>query len=313
MIMILQARNKVTAADLAEELEVSERTVYRDVTALSTAGVPVYTEKGPGGGIRLVEDYRTTLTGLSADEVQALFMLNVPESLAAIGVSKELQNALLKLTASLPVSLQEAELDVRQRVLIDEAYETGGKIKTSSHLIDLYRAVWEDRLVRIAVQYGFGVEMRQEIAPYSLVASGGKWFVVGKLGENYWGMAVQQIVELEILECGFEREKGYDLRRFWQRWKDQVLSEAHPYVVTVLVEENLAADLLRFGSTKIIENDKSWKGREGWRKMVLGFGYFFQARTWVLKLGGAVEVVSPEPLRMSVVDFSRQTLALYEQ
>ncbi len=92
----------MTARDLASELEVSERTIYRDLTALSAAGVPVYAERGPGGGVRLVEEYRTTLTGLTPDETRALFMMSIPAPLAQLGLDDDFKAALLKLSASLP-------------------------------------------------------------------------------------------------------------------------------------------------------------------------------------------------------------------
>ena len=104
ILMILQTRGKVTALALGEELEVSERTIYRDVEALSGAGVPLYAERGPGGGIALLEDYRTNLTGLNGDEVRALFMLSIPSPLMQLGVGQELRAAMLKLSAALPES-----------------------------------------------------------------------------------------------------------------------------------------------------------------------------------------------------------------
>jgi predicted DNA-binding transcriptional regulator YafY len=112
--MILQTRGRATAQELADELEVSERTIYRDMVALSTAGVPVYTERGPGGGCALVDSYRTTLTGLKEEEVHALFMLSIPTPLAELGVSQELKAALLKLSASLPSSRRQDVGRVRQ-------------------------------------------------------------------------------------------------------------------------------------------------------------------------------------------------------
>ncbi|MBT3389068.1 MAG: HTH domain-containing protein, partial [Chloroflexi bacterium] len=102
LLMILQSRGRVTAEALADELEVSIRTIYRDVTALSVWGVPVYTERGPGGGIALIERYRTDLTGLSKEEVRALFMLSIPAPLDDLGVGQKLKGALLKLAAALP-------------------------------------------------------------------------------------------------------------------------------------------------------------------------------------------------------------------
>src|SRR5512136_2872369 len=109
MLMLLQSRGRMTARDLAAELEVSERTIYRDLTALSAAGVPVYAERGPGGGVRLVEEYRTTLTGLTPDEVRALFMVSIPAPLLQLGVGREFQAAMRKLSAALPASKRQEE------------------------------------------------------------------------------------------------------------------------------------------------------------------------------------------------------------
>jgi len=312
MIMILQTRSRVTAAELAEELEISERTVYRDIIALSSAGIPVYTEKGPGGGIRLVENYRTSLTGLSIEEAQALFMLSVPQSVESIGAGKGLQSALLKLAASLPSSLKNAEYDVRQRVLIDSDYVYGPRAEPSTKLIDLYKAVWEDKLVRITMRYAFGYEFTNDFAPYSLVASGGKWFVIGKSNENYSRIMVDRILHLEILDSGFVRDISFDLRSYWQDWKEHVQEELYPFAATFLISEELVRSLGAFDEMKIISEGEPGEEKAGWVKIEAAFGYLFTARAWALRFGGAVEVLAPQALRMSVIDFASQTLAVYD-
>ena len=109
----------MTAAELARDLEVSVRTVYRDIEALGVAGVPIYTESGPGGGCALVDGYRTTLTGLTGDEARTLFMLSIPAPLAQLGLADELKSALLKLAASLPAARREEKAHARNRVHID--------------------------------------------------------------------------------------------------------------------------------------------------------------------------------------------------
>src|SRR5512134_2290707 len=119
MMMLLQARGTLTARELAETLEVSERTIYRDLDALSAAGIPVCAERGPGGGCYLLDSYRTTLTGLNEGEVRALFMLSIPAPLIELGVSGELRAALLKLTASLPAGRQGKQEQIRQRLHLD--------------------------------------------------------------------------------------------------------------------------------------------------------------------------------------------------
>src|SRR4030066_685678 len=102
IVMLLQTHEKMTAAELSKELEVSQRTIYRDIIALNVAGVPVFTDRGPGGGIALVESYRTTLTGMSEDEAKALFMLSIPEALVELGVDQTLKTDFYKLAVALP-------------------------------------------------------------------------------------------------------------------------------------------------------------------------------------------------------------------
>ncbi len=121
LLLLLQTRGRCSARQLADTLEVSERTIYRDVEALSIAGIPVFAERGPGGGISLLDSYRTTLTGLNEDEVQALFLLNIPASLEQLGISQNLKTALLKLTASLPATLRDGGQRARQRIYLDSS------------------------------------------------------------------------------------------------------------------------------------------------------------------------------------------------
>ena len=122
LLMLLQARGRMTAQELAAELEVSERTIYRDINALSASGVPVYAESGPGGGCALLDSYRTNLTGLTADEARALFMLNIPAALDQLGVTQELKAALLKLSAALPEARRRDEERIRQRIHLDSTW-----------------------------------------------------------------------------------------------------------------------------------------------------------------------------------------------
>lgn len=119
LVMLLQTRGNMTAQALGEELEVSERTIYRDVEALSFAGIPVYAERGPGGGIALLDSYRTSLTGLNRDEVRALFMLSIPAPLDELGVTADLKAALLKLSAALPAVGRDEQIMARQRIHLD--------------------------------------------------------------------------------------------------------------------------------------------------------------------------------------------------
>ena len=176
ILLMLQTRGQLTAGQLADELEVSIRTVYRDVEALSEAGVPVYTERGPHGGIRLVDGYRTRLTGLTADEAETLFLSGLPGTAAELGLGTVVAAARLKVLAALPPELRSRASRLGQRIHLDAP----GWFKTpeaAPQLQSLATAVWEDRNVRIPLRPRRSVG-GAELSPLGLVIKGGVWYLV---------------------------------------------------------------------------------------------------------------------------------------
>ena len=220
LLMLLQSRGQMTASDLARELEVSERTIYRDVIALGTSGIPVRTEHGPGGGISLMERYRSDLTGLTEDEVQALFMLSIPAPLTELGLDRRLKEALYKLSAALPATLKNHQYRVRQRIHIDsDGWELAGKV--TPHLMTLQRAIWDDQLLMIVYQTLLGSRtglLSAEVEPYGLVAKAGKWYLVAFRVDHMAVVPVDRITNVQSLLMGFERSLDFDLVSFWQAW-----------------------------------------------------------------------------------------------
>lgn len=192
LLMLLQTRGSLTAQALAAELEVTERTIYRDVIALSSAGIPVYTERGPGGGITLLEDYRTNLTGLNPAEVRALFMLSIPAPLDQLGVGDELRMALLKLSAALPSSRRADESTARQRIHLDASgwFQDDEPVP---YLKTVQAALWGDRLLEIVYRSDFGTAIEMTIAPYGLVAKANNWYLVGARDDYVRVLKISQI------------------------------------------------------------------------------------------------------------------------
>src|SRR5581483_11174125 len=169
LLMLLQIKGQCTAHDLAKRLEVSERTIYRDIEALSTAGVPVYAERGPGGGCMLAEGYRTSLTGLTESEVRTLFMSGIASPLADLGVSDALEAAMRKLLAALPTAHRHDAERVRQRLYTDSTwwYEVH---QTAPFLQTVQMAIWQDRKVRMTYRKAEGEVSERIIDPLGLVA-----------------------------------------------------------------------------------------------------------------------------------------------
>ena len=306
MLLLLQTRGKHTARQLSSALGVSERTIYRDVIALSTSGVPIFCTKGPGGGIQLIEDYRTSLTGLSEEEVKALFMLNVPTALVSLGISEEFQRALLKLSAALPKYLQDAQTGVRQRIIIGESVEQD---RTPSSLGILYKAVWEDKFIQVIVQYAFGYRTENVLEAYGLVSHEDHWYLVCRVENRFKAFGLDEFESLEVLEESFQRQDNFDLPAFWKMWLDNQRTEDFGFKAVVLLSSSALVVLRNTTSVNwvsLIEELDS-----PWIRATIRFDSFSHARRVILGLGGGVQVIEPLALRMSVKDYARQILITY--
>ena len=312
MLILLQTRGKQTARQLAAELEVSERTIYRDVVALSAAGIPVYTEDGPGGGIALVEDYQTRLTGLRPEEAQALFMLDIPEPLVRLGVGQQLKAALLKLSAAIPSSVRELQAQARQRIHLDAAWWFQPEDPTPC-LQTIQQAVWQDRLLHISYRGDFNAIIEQTIAPYGLVAKASIWYVIFAREGSIRARRVSRIISAALLPGSFQRPADFDLAAFWQKWCADFENDRPDYTVRVLVSPALAGrlpQLLRNNLPDMLDTPPEIQ-REGWQDMTLTFESFETARARILSFGGAIEVLEPLALRSSISDYAQQIQALY--
>jgi predicted DNA-binding transcriptional regulator YafY len=312
--MILQTRGRQTAKGLANELEVSERTIYRDVIALSTAGVPVYSERGPGGGIKLIESYRTNLTGLNPDEVRALFMLTIPAPITELGIGQEFRGALLKLSAALPATLQQAEGNVRQRIFIDSEWWHPME-EPIPHLQTIHQAIWQDRLLQVSIRYDCeDVQLERVIEPCGLVSKGGVWYLVWRYEEGYYGVhRLSSLSEVYALDETFERQADFDLAGYWKEWCQNYVENLPDYPIKVRISPGLIPHLPRLFGSKIRDavEGANHPNKDGWITLTLHFEDLYQARSRILGFGGAIEVLEPLALRLSVADFAAQTLALY--
>jgi len=319
LLMLLQARGRLTAGQLAEELEVSVRTVYRDLDALSAAGVPVYAERGPGGGCALVDGYRTSLTGLTADEVRALFMLSVPAALDDLGVSGELRAAMRKLAAALPPAQRGDDERVRGRIHLDWAGRdrTGSATPQAPHLQAMQAAVWEDRCLSITYRAQVGphmVEFERVVEPYGLVAKAGDWRLVACADGAMQVYRVSQVTGAKPRAERFSRRADFDLAAFWRAWCAEQEQNRPSFSATVRVAPALAPYLpFYFGDAIRDMLASAPRSGDGWVTLSLAFERFEEARERLLGFGAAVEVLAPLALRLSVIDFARQIVAHYEQ
>jgi len=310
--MLLQTRGRMTARQLSAELEVSERTIYRDLTALNSAGIPVYMERGPGGGCELLEDYRTDLTGLTRSEALALLLLDVPAALADLGMRDQLRLALLKLAAATPqASRQEAER-LRARFILDTDLQPSFAPAPAPHLMTIYAALLADRCLRLTYRSDMlGIVFQRRVEPLGLVAQGNDWLLVGRRARVLRVYRLNQVLEVESLAEMFARPPDFDLKQFWVEWKER--SAARPaYAVRLRLESRLIPLLPLFTGAPVQIREQSAPGEDGKLELTLLFGSLEEARSRLLALGGAAEVLSPQPLRLSLADYARQVVQVYE-
>jgi predicted DNA-binding transcriptional regulator YafY len=313
LLLYLQIHGLTSAERLATELEVSLRTIYRDVDALGTAGVPLYSQRGPGGGIALDEAYRTSLTGLNPEEAQALFMLGVPAVLKQLGVDQALKAALLKLSASLSPAQRIQEHRVRQRIHLDSS--PSDRIEEPLPCLGaIQQALWSDRRLRLRYELEFFTEIEQVAEPYGLVAWVNRWYLVCRMGECLRALPVARILAAEVLAEPFTRPDDFDLAGFWRQWVAQTEAIRPAYRVRVRVSPDLLGWIQRhFGQAARQQAASAQPDSQGWITLELAFESIYSARTRLLAYGGAVEVLEPAALRLSLADFARQVLLRYPQ
>jgi predicted DNA-binding transcriptional regulator YafY len=312
LLMLLQTRGCVTAQELARELEVSERTIYRDLDALSAAGIPVYAMRGPGGGCGLLDTFRTNLTGLTEEEVQALFMLSIPGPLADLGVTRQLKAALLKLSAALSSHQRRDAEHVRQRIHLDATGWFQGEEPTP-YLEVVQQAVWGDYRLCVTYRRGDGTARERIIEPYGLVAKVGVWYLVRAVEGRLGVYRVSRIEAAVPTGDTFQREEGFDLAVFWRDWCADFEESRPEYRFSLRVVPELSPRLeQRFGAgIRSLIADGLARNQSGGVTLDLTVETLEMARDYVLGLGPLAEVLAPPSLREAVARQAAGILARY--
>jgi predicted DNA-binding transcriptional regulator YafY len=295
--MTLQARGRVTAQLLADECAVSLRTIYRDIDALSAAGVPVHSERGADGGYRLLDGYRTRLNGLSSQEAESLFLGGLPGPMQALGLGAVMAGAQNKLLAALPVELRATAERMRSRFHLD-APAWFSEADQPAHLPLIARAVWEQHPLQIRYQ-SWKAEKSRRIEPLGIVLKSGAWYVVGRVGPDVRIYRISRILELSLLDETFERPHGFDLAVYWEDSTQRLSEEMHANEATLRLSpwgmQMLDAFTSPFArsAARVGEPDPA----DGWCTVILPVGSVRQACAELLRFGAEAEVLAPPELR----------------
>lgn len=296
MIMLLQRRGKITASALAKELEVSRRTILRDIEALSLAGIPIYADSGHGGGITLDENYRTTLTGLKEAELHTLFVGSNQSLLRDVGLGEAALSTQRKLAAALPTQHQDAVDYMRQRIFIDPLW-WWHDAQPLPFLSDLQTAIFQNRLLQVRYENYDGDVGARTLEPYSLVAKSSLWYLIAKRAGEWRTFRVSRLQEVTVLDQTFARDSAFDLQRYWATHAGEFMATFSQYEFTLRLHPDGLA-LIR--SLTPGRHQANTTDANGWVTMTFQLESALLAKMLVFGLGTNCEVLAPDTLRAAV-------------
>jgi predicted DNA-binding transcriptional regulator YafY len=310
IVLLLQANHQMTSRDLATRLEVSERTIHRDMEALSGVGIPVTAARGSGGGWSLLGDYRTSLTGLNEAEIQSLFLTKSTKLLADLHLDKAADGALLKLLASLPSTFRQGAERARQRIYIDVS-GWSRREEAVPFLPVLQEALWTERQLVIRYERGENAEaVERLISPFGLVAKGSVWYLVGAVDGNVRTYRVSRISFAKVLDSVAPVPVEFNLAAYWEQSASSFKSGAPKYLASfwvspsVLLRLNFAGRFARVNETDEVDE-------RGWKKVFIGFDVDEMACEYAVSFGPNIEVIEPLTLREKVIAMTKATLEFY--
>ena len=311
ILTTLQAKGFATARSLAEGCEVSLRTIYRDVDALSAAGVPIYAERGVEGGYRLLDGYRTRLNGLSRAEAETLFLSGLPEAAAALGLGAAQATAELKLLAALPAEMRSSAALMRARFYLD-APAWFSELERPGVLQQVAEAVWSQTALKIRYK-SWRTEGERRIEPLGIVLKNAVWYMVGRAGDQIRAYRVSRILSLTALNAKFTAPEGFDLEAFWHAYAERFEKSLYTDHAHVRVSPRGIKGLGALGraAAQAMQEANGKPDRKGWREARIPIESVEKAAWEFLRLGPEIEVLSPQELRLALANSAAAMDRLY--
>jgi predicted DNA-binding transcriptional regulator YafY len=309
--MLLQARGRMSARSLAQALEVSVRTLHRDVDQLAAAGVPIYGERGRSGGFRLLEGWNTTLTGLTPAEAQAVFLSGLAGPAAQLGLGAQVETAKLKLLAALPAAWRHDAQRISSRFHLDPV-DWYREPEPPPHLALVAAAVWSER--QLAIRYeSWKATARRTVSPLGLVLKAGIWYVVAAVDDAPRTYRISNILEVETLGTRARRPRSFELSRYWAESLRRFEAELYRGHAVVLATPAGLQGLRHLSSAvaRAVAGAPAPRRGDGRVRVRIPIESIEHATQQILRLSPDVEAVEPAALRASVSLRLRQTCRLY--
>jgi predicted DNA-binding transcriptional regulator YafY len=309
ILILLQVRGRVTAAELAREFEVSERTIYRDMDALSAAGIPLYGDPGHGGGFALLDGYQTRLTGLDAAEAEALPMMGLTSAAAALGLGQAASSARGKVWAALSPERKEQASRVAERLHIDMA-EWYRSSESPLHLPLVARAVLGDQWIEMQYESWRSVR-RWRVAPLGLVMKAGRWYLVASTRGKERIFRLSNMHGIRLCAERFVRPRAFVLAQWWaadnERFENELFRHRATLLFTATGAERLTA--LSPRGAAAVRRARTWG--KGWQLAEMMIENSDHGAREMLGLGAEVQILSPADFRARVQGLATDIAALY--
>ncbi len=314
VLMLLQARGRMTADAMARELEVSPRTILRDLDHLSTSGVPVWADRGRNGGFQLKEGWSTRLTGLTEPEAQALFLAGLPGPAAELGLGGAVASARLKMLAALPADWRSDAQRVSSRLHVDpiDWFRAGARVPFLEAVAD---AVWRSRRLSMRYESWSGLRDR-DVEPLGLVLKAGIWYMVARPGKRE-EPRVYRLSNIHALEPGsqtFVYPDDFDLAAFWTATTRRFEAGVYRDEARLDVSKRGLAILQQFApavAESARRTSKPIAQRAGWFRVSIPIESIEHATGEVLRLGVDAEVRAPAALRTRMRDMGDHLVSVY--
>lgn len=309
ILLLLQMSGRVTARELSERLEVSERTIHRDMEALCAAGIPVTADRGSGGGFGLSSAYQTNLTGLSMEEARALVIAQSSKLLADLGLSRASDTAFIKLLASLP-TLARRDVDfTRERIHVDGAGWYEGAGEDVRFLPMLQDALWRERRVTVTYERGDRSRVERTVDPLGLVVKGRIWYLAAAVDGEVRSYRVSRVHAVEVLAAPAFRPPDFDLAAFWRNSVADFKSTVPRTPATIRVSPDLRERLRRTTLPEVVSECSA--SLDGWVIMEVRFDVESEACEWLARNARNAEAIAPESLRTAVTRYAEDIIRMY--
>lgn len=308
LMLLLQNRGKMRAVELAEELEVSTRTILRDIDALSFSGVPIYAEGGHGGGIALDENYRVRLNGLKEAEVQALIVSSNASLLADIGLEDAAEQSLLKLLTALPSLYEQSARQFQNRIYIDSVGWWHSE-QSLTHLSEVQEAVYNNRIIEIDYQRHDGTYLTRKVEAYGLVAKASVWYLIGSHDAQFRSYRISRIGRVTVFDESFVPNRDFKLETYWKASTGNFLENIPVFTFTLAIHPD-AKDIAKWYSPGFSE--QRGYTDEGWHIRQFHVDSLELAAMFVVGLGHQVKIIEPDELKNRVAGKIEVLIHLYE-